>query len=207
MADVVRPVKWLLNRVGDDGLELTSAGFLKPAIVAETMATLEWRDRWYGKFNRESQTLPVLDLRTQMQDWKLLRKSKGKLVRTPAGRKLHDDDHGLWQHLAANIALADGGAQAATNNVVIAWFVEERMPAREIRGELIAESLMMKGYRMPDHAPIPPETGLDLFREVRQQFDTLGIFERDPRIDGPPRTTPAGLKFLVEIQEQQRGSR
>lgn len=114
----------------------------------------------------------------------------------------HDDDQRLWQHLAASIALADGGAQVKANKVAVTWLVEDQTPAWEMRGELIAEYLMMQGYRMPDGAQIPPETGADLFREVWRQFDTLGVMERDGKLVGLERATSAGLKFLIEVQKQ-----
>lgn len=87
---VVRHVQWLLNRAVPDGLQLTQDGYLKPAVVNEAVRDLDWSYRWPGAANRESQTLPVLMLRQQMQAWKLLRKCKGRLVQSRAGRKVHD---------------------------------------------------------------------------------------------------------------------
>jgi hypothetical protein len=81
-----------LNKLNQrrDGLQLTADGYLKPAVVSQAGRELGWEYRWHGAANRESQTLPVLQLRQQLQAWKLLRKSKGRLVLTPSGRKLHD---------------------------------------------------------------------------------------------------------------------
>jgi hypothetical protein len=73
---VVRPVQWLLNKAAADGLQLTQDGCLKPAVVNEAVRDLDWSYRWPGAANRESQTLPVLMLRQQMQAWKLLRKAR-----------------------------------------------------------------------------------------------------------------------------------
>jgi hypothetical protein len=41
----VEPFRWLLARVGD-GVRLTSAGYLPPAIVTETMRSLRWDVDW-----------------------------------------------------------------------------------------------------------------------------------------------------------------
>ena len=95
---VVRPVQWLLTQAGADGLQLTQDGYLKPAVVRQTVSELGWDYRWPGAANRESQTLPVLVLRQQLQAWKLLRKSKGRLVLSPAGRKMHDGGRPLWDY-------------------------------------------------------------------------------------------------------------
>lgn len=40
--DAVRPVQWPLNRAGADGLELTQDGYLKPAVVTQTVRELGW---------------------------------------------------------------------------------------------------------------------------------------------------------------------
>jgi hypothetical protein len=62
-ARMVRPYASFLDRVGAEGIKLTSAGYLPPPAVEAAVAELGLAEEWYGKFNRESQTLPVLDLR------------------------------------------------------------------------------------------------------------------------------------------------
>jgi hypothetical protein len=39
---VVAPYRWLLERVGD-GVKLTQAGYLPPAVVTDAMSKLGWR--------------------------------------------------------------------------------------------------------------------------------------------------------------------
>ncbi len=94
-AGVVESYRWLLARVRD-GVRLTQAGYLPPALVAETMQQLGWVDDWISKHNREDQTLPVLDLRDSAQRLGLLRKHRGTLLPTVAGRRVTDDPAGLW---------------------------------------------------------------------------------------------------------------
>src|SRR3954467_3101481 len=53
----VEPYRWLLTRVGD-GIRLTQAGHLPPAVVEETMHILGWDADWIGKMNWEDQTYP-----------------------------------------------------------------------------------------------------------------------------------------------------
>jgi len=110
-ARAVHPFTWLLDRVGIEGITLTGAGYLPPEHVQAVAAELGIEDEWYGKFNRESQTLPVLAFRESAQQAKLVRKHKGKLVLTPAGRRLRADPVGLWWHLAAQLPLAAGGGE------------------------------------------------------------------------------------------------
>lgn len=102
-ARMVRPYSWFLDRVGPEGVKLTSAGYLPPADVQAASAELGLDDEWYGKFNREVQTLPVLELRESAMRMGLLRRYRGRLVATPRGRKLRDDPVGLWWHLAEQL--------------------------------------------------------------------------------------------------------
>ncbi len=82
------PYRWLARRIGPDGLALTAAGWLPPAVVHEAMTELGWARHWIGKANREDQTLPVLLLRESAQQLGLIRKIKGRLVLTSAAKRL-----------------------------------------------------------------------------------------------------------------------
>jgi Plasmid pRiA4b ORF-3-like protein len=97
---MVRPYTWLLNRVGDDGIKLTGAGYLPPAHVEAAMIELGLGEEWIGKGNRENQTLPVLHLRESAVAMGLLRKRHGTLLLTSRARKLRGDPVALWWHLA-----------------------------------------------------------------------------------------------------------
>jgi hypothetical protein len=102
-ARMVRPYQWFLDRVGTDGIKLTSAGYLPPADVEAVSAELHLADEWIGKHNREAQTLPVLDFRESVMRLGLLRKYRGALVATPAARKPRDNPVALWWHLAEHL--------------------------------------------------------------------------------------------------------
>jgi hypothetical protein len=100
--DALRRYLYLLHRVGD-GLPLTAAGWLPPAVVTEAMDVLWPHDRWIGKRNREELTEPVRRLRASAQRLGLLRVNQGRLFVTKAGAALRGDPAGLWQHLAERI--------------------------------------------------------------------------------------------------------
>jgi len=99
-ARMVRPYAWLLDRAGDEGIRLTGAGYLPPAHVEAAATELGLLEDWIGKGNRESQTLPVLHLRETATKMGLLRKHRGMLLLTAAGRRLRTDPVSLWWHLA-----------------------------------------------------------------------------------------------------------
>jgi hypothetical protein len=100
---MVCPYTWLLNRIGDEGITLTGAGYLPPAHVEAALAELGLAQEWIGKGNRETQTLPVLDLWQSAQRAGLLRKHHGKLLLTTAGRAARTDPVALWWQLAERL--------------------------------------------------------------------------------------------------------
>jgi hypothetical protein len=100
---MVRPYTWLLDRVGDVGITLTTAGYLPPAHVEAAMTELGLGEEWIGKGNRENQTLPVLHLRESAAAMGLLRKRHGTLLLTSHARTLRADPVALWWHLAKRI--------------------------------------------------------------------------------------------------------
>lgn len=103
-AAMTAPYLWLIRRIGLDGLSLTAAGWLPPAVVREAMTGLGRAKDWNGKANREDQTLPVLRLRESAQRLGLIRKIKGRLAITSAARRMLDDPAGLWLFLARAVA-------------------------------------------------------------------------------------------------------
>jgi hypothetical protein len=102
-ARMVRLYSWFLDRVGPEGIKLTSVGYLPPAEVEAASAELGLAEEWIGKHNREAQTLPVLELRESAMRMGLLRRYRGTLLATSRGRKLRDDPVALWWHLAEQL--------------------------------------------------------------------------------------------------------
>ncbi len=92
----------LLAKVGD-GINLTKAGYLPPLMVRELYVAFSASDGWYGMGNREDKTLPVLELRESATTLGLLRKARGRLTVTAAGRKLADDPLALLRHIASRL--------------------------------------------------------------------------------------------------------
>lgn len=84
-------VAWVLDRAGDDGLPLTSAGWLIPADVRAAFDAWDLGQEWIGTGNRENQTIPVLEVRELAQELRLLRRYKGRLLLTPLGRSMRED--------------------------------------------------------------------------------------------------------------------
>jgi hypothetical protein len=96
-------VGWLLNRVGEQGIRLTAAGYLPPKVVTAAMDELGWRAKWIGSCTREDTTAPILELRETAQQLKLLRKYRGQLLLTKTGAAFRDDPEALRRHLAQSL--------------------------------------------------------------------------------------------------------
>lgn len=197
---VVRPVQWFLSQVPAHGLPLTQDGYLKPAFVRETFETLGLADTWPGKANREVQTPPVLRLREQLQAWKLLRKSKGRLLLSPAGRKVYDGGRPLWDYLANAVANPPEEAEAIVNGILVQWLLDGTTPAWDQRGQVVADILTVKGFGTKAGAPIPLDLGREMYLHSRWTLDCLQLTVPGGRFSDRPKLTGGGRKFLLQVQ-------
>lgn len=102
-AGALSHISWLLQRVGEDGLPLTAAGYLRPVDVTAAAEAMHLEDEWIGALSREADTIPLLNLRAALQDLGLLRKAKGRLHLTKAGRAVMHDPLALWTYLARRL--------------------------------------------------------------------------------------------------------
>src|SRR3954471_10145809 len=189
-SDAVEPYRWLLTRIGD-GIRLTSAGYLPPAVVEETMRALGWDADWIGKMNREDQTYPVWELREFARRTGLVRKHRGVLQRTVAGRRLTDDAAGLWEHLAGSLPLA----RAEVEREAGVLFLLAVAAGRPRPHAVVAEGLGALG--LVDTATGRPPTeqdALDLARDTWAVFRQLGLI---PRRSGDDAPTTAGAVQLA----------
>jgi len=108
MAGMVAHYQLLLREVGQEGVALTSAGWLPPAVVSRLCAGMGLDGRPYGKGNRENQTTEVHGLRTSAVELGLLRKYRGRLMLTTAGRRLVERPVELWWHIVGRLPLGNG---------------------------------------------------------------------------------------------------
>jgi hypothetical protein len=197
---VVHPVHWFLSQVPADGLPLTQDGYLKPAFVREAFEALGLDDRWPGKANREVQTRPVLQLREQLQAWKLLRKSKGRLLLSPAGRKMSDGGRPLWDYLANAVGNPPEEAAVIVNGIVVRWLLDGTTPRWDERARIIADTLTVQGFRTKAEARIPLDLGRDMYLRSRWTLECLQLTVPGARFTDLPVMTDGGRKFLLQVQ-------
>jgi Plasmid pRiA4b ORF-3-like protein len=188
MADVaVAPYRWLLKRVGS-GVRLTQAGYMPPALVSEAMVALGWQDEWIGKHNREDQTLPILELRESAQRFGLLRKNRGQLLVTKAGRDLVADPIGLWWHLAQRLPDARSEPERHAGMLYLLTVAA----GRALDDALLAEGMAILGWaERGTHQPLGPSSAFAAARDTWAMFRRLGLLGRRLRWDAPePPPTP-----------------
>ena len=109
----------LLDLVGTDGVQLSKAGYLPPAVVRELIGVVDPHHHWLSTSDREADYYPVLLFRQGAQRLRLVRTLKGRLVLTPAGRKVRGGDAALVAHLAAALPLAAGPPQRDAGLLVL----------------------------------------------------------------------------------------
>lgn len=178
----VEPYRWLLTRVGE-GLRLTQAGRLPPAVVEETMRALGWDANWIGKTNREDQTYPVQELRELAQRMRLLRKQRVTLLPTALGRRLAEDPAGLWWHMADRLPPGRAEVERMAGVLLLLAVAAGRPRAHAV----VAEGLSTLG--VVDAATGRPPDELDalgLARDSWAVFLQLGLLPRRSRDDAPP---------------------
>lgn len=119
---MVTPYTWLLDRSAGEGVPLTKAGYLPPAVVSEAASALHLDREWIGKLNREEHTYPLYEFRQGARSLGLVRVHRGRLVNTRLGASLRDDPDELWWHIAGRLPLAgrEAGYDAGVVRLLIA---------------------------------------------------------------------------------------
>jgi hypothetical protein len=192
-ARMVRPYAWLLERVGTEGIVLTSAGYLPPAHVQAATAELGLADEWYGSFNRESQTLPVLELRESAMRLGLLRKYRGRLVATHRGRAIRTDPAALWWHLAESVPPRQAARHERHAGILLLAAVAQRGEGDPF--EFVARMLGVAGWFNLDGTELSRWDARGAARETNVLLHRLGAFADERPGPSPERPTQDGALF------------
>lgn len=159
--------RWFLDRAKVGGIELTSAGYLKPDDVEAASAVVPAMGDWIGKNNREIHAVPLLEFRESLHAMGLLRKYKGTLLLTRAGAAAQRDPAKLWAHLAERLIPAKTGEfETAATLLLLAYAATS--PDAPIPREQIAAALCDLGWRHRDGRPLE---GYELYH--LDAFNTL----------------------------------
>ncbi|MDN3310979.1 plasmid pRiA4b ORF-3 family protein [Microbacterium oryzae] len=146
-ARIIRPFAWLIEAVGADGLDLTTAGWLPPSVVLDGMTRLGWLDGWVGKGNREDLTPPIANLREVAQRMGIVRVQKGRLLLGAPAKKALGDSRALLRLVARGLyrGLQDAEVDAAVLHLLA---IADGTPASE-RWQAVAFGMRMVGWEHP----------------------------------------------------------
>jgi hypothetical protein len=192
-ARMVRPYAWLLDRVGDEGIRLTAAGYLPPAHVEAAATGLGLLEDWIGKGNRETQTLPVLHLRETATKMGLLRKHRGMLLVTAVGRQLRTDPVSLWWHLAER--MPPRSSDRCETQAGLIWLLAVAAQRPGDPAQIVARTLADIGWTLAGGTPL---STLDADRaawDTRSVLRRLGGLTDDPARHGAGSPNEDGVDF------------
>lgn len=202
-ARMVTPYSWLLDRVGDDGIKLTGAGYLPPVHVEAAMADLGLGEEWIGKGNREVQTIPVLHLRQTAQAMGLLRKHRGTLVLTKRGSAVRNDPLALWWHLAEQMPPKSRDACETQAGLILLATLAAR--STEDPGTTTAKILAAIGWGGVDGSPMTQYMASEAAWDTSFVLRRIGAYSNEPgSYMRPDKPTPQGVLFAKAALRARR---
>ncbi len=154
VARITETYRVFLSIIGD-GVTLTGAGYLPPAVVervAEASGISGW---WIGKANREDLTFPVASVRDSARALGLVTVRKGRLTPTAAARRCGEDPRALWHHIIGRLPLGtkEFDRQAGWSALAV---VGSGTPGESWDGD-ISDLLLALGWRVhQDPSAWPP---------------------------------------------------
>lgn len=191
-ARLVAPYATLLEAIGE-GVGLTGAGYLPPALVeqiAEQTGITAW---WIGKANREDQTWPVAQLRASARALGLLSVRKGRLLPTAAARRCDGRAALLWRHIVSRLpaGTSDFDRQAGWLSLAVvgsgtpppAWDTE-------IGDLLFCLGWQAQGSSMPQHLRVDSPT-LDVLEQLAGRARQGRLVEPDTAVAATARAVIA----------------
>lgn len=163
---LVQTYRTFLDIVGD-GVRLTAAGYLPPAVVQQVAERTGITDWWIGRANREDHTFPVADIRTTARALGLVSVRNGRLSPTRAALRCGHDAQALWLHVVGRLPLGSSDAERHAGWMALA-VVGSGAPAQEWRSE-ISDLLFALGWRSGHDrvsSPPPDSATLDVLLQL-----------------------------------------
>lgn len=176
-AEMTAPIRWLIDAVGTDGLTLTKAGWMPPAVVLAGMQTLGWRDDWIGEANREDITWPMRHLRAAAQRMGIVRVQKGRLLLGADAKKVLADPDRVWRLVASRVlrGLSDVEVDAATLRLIAIADGSADSADRAQAARAIGYGLEMLGWSPRDGRPFTPAVIDQLTARVDSLLEDLRV--------------------------------
>ncbi|MFZ2176344.1 MAG: plasmid pRiA4b ORF-3 family protein [Rhodococcus sp. (in: high G+C Gram-positive bacteria)] len=188
---------WLLNRIGPDGVELTKAGYLPPADVVAARAELPWANGWIGNSPREMDNPPIQNLRKFAKMLGLVRKYKGRLVRTNAGSAMAHSPYQLWCHLLERLPFGTEPVEHEAGRLVLLTLAAGTSSRK--RDRVVAEGLTALGWRNRDGTQITAREATWVASPTVEYIEMVGAIVRNYRTPDVPTDPDWGRVFAKMV--------
>lgn len=190
---------WLLERARYlDGLPLTAAGWMKPAMVAEFMSVLPTAVDWIHSATREIDVHVVSDFRATLQNLRLLRKFKNSLRLTTAGEAALADPADLWAYLSERLVPEDDDFTGSVGAVVLVHMITS---GDRVDMQAVARTMAEAGWRDRNGVSATAEELWPIYNSLWTQLGNVGPRESDPRgnrrLSAPARAMVRDALFLT----------
>jgi hypothetical protein len=200
--EALRAHRWVLERCAGDGVALTDAGYLKPADVKELATVLPTMDDWIFPVTREVHAKPALYFREYLKDIGLLRKYKGTLRATKAGKAGLDSPSYLWHHLAATLVPTAPAFVEMTGVVVL---VHMATTDGRIDVDAVARTMTALGWSASDGSVVEQRDVYPVWNDLWAALGNVGTsgmekYPLDRRLS-PEAVALARDALFVEVPE------
>ncbi|MFC7449718.1 plasmid pRiA4b ORF-3 family protein [Rhodococcus daqingensis] len=171
-ASALAHLRWLLHRIGPDGITLTASGYLPPADVEAARNELDWGGNRIGTSTREVDNPQVQFLREAGRAFGLTRKLKGRLLLTKLGVRMLRSDGDLWAHVVTTLPLGKERVEQEAGRILLLT-VAAGASSNERRAVMV-EALTVLGWRNSDGTPLSASDAGWAADPTRQFLRTIG---------------------------------
>lgn len=175
---------WLLDRAAlPDGLPLTAAGWMKPAMLTEFMTVLPAAADWIHSATREVDVNLVSEFRGTLQNLRLLRKYKNSLRLTAAGEAALADPADLWAFLAERLVPGDDDFTGSLGAVILVHMVTS---GDRVDMKAVARTMAEAGWKDRDGVAATAEELWPIYNSLWTLLGNVGPREVEPRRNRRP---------------------
>lgn len=179
LRDALAAHLWLLERARTlDGLPLTTAGWMKPAMLTEFMSVLPTAAGWIHSATREVDVHVVSDFRVTLQNFRLLRKYKNSLRLTAAGEVALADPADLWSFLVERLAPGDDHFTGSVRAVIL---VHMATSGDRVDVAAVARTMAEAGWKDRDGVAATADDLWPIYNGLWTQLGNIGPREADSR--------------------------
>lgn len=170
---------WLLERAASpEGLPLTAAGWMKPAMLTEFMTVLPTAADWIHSATREIDVHVVSDFRVALQNFRLLRKFKNSLRLTTAGEAAMADPADLWAFLAEHLVPGHDDFTGSVGGVILVHMVTS---GDRVDMATVARTIADAGWKDRDGMAATADELWPIYNSLWTQLGNIGPRELERR--------------------------